>query len=265
MTTLGLPSQCSRAFHAASQKFIVVQLANQNISPKSDRPALRVLGGFSTKNEALEHSKLVNEVEQCTTIITELHNFLPVFDKYEHVNDDFQRQHVEALLERDKKKREEELAQFEKRLSNKVVENTTEKKVEETKSATKSETYGEVDGKCVSAIQDKHVLSSQKFAVVSFLNHETEPCIKIYGLCPSIEEAEQFSRCVVAHKIKDMDIVTVDTNQWIYPCSYFTADLRGKITYRNEIQNAIMQSEFSREAKVSDVMATEDCNVVEIK
>jgi hypothetical protein len=41
MTTLGLPSQCSQAFHEASQKFIVVQLANQNISPKSDRPALR--------------------------------------------------------------------------------------------------------------------------------------------------------------------------------------------------------------------------------
>lgn len=269
MTTLGNPSDCSTAFYDVSQSFVVVQLANQQIFPKASQPAFRILGAFPSNEKALKHANRVNEKTMCTTIITKLHDFFAILNNYDHANVDYQKQHVAALLQRDKDAEEEAFERFEQRKKgqNAVAEESAKTTtMTETDGERKSEQKSEEKSGNVADIFNDLVIPNQQFAVVSFLEHEVEPCVKIYGLCPTITDSEKFSQHVVAHKVKDHDIVTVDMYQWIYPRLYFCTNHRNKMTYRNKIQNDIMQGEFSREAKINDFMATKQpFNTVEIK
>ena len=257
---------CSQKFQDPAQRFLAVQLANADISPRSSSPAFRVLGAFGLREEALLHIKRVNNTTaQYTSIICETHNFFVVINNYANATPEYQQQHSQALLERDAGCKQSADAEFaRRRLSSvgkqvvtknpKPPEKSLEKSLEEPLEEPPEEKSNVgTDG----AIMQNLMVPNQNFAVVSFLNHNLEPCVQIHGVCTAVDTAEQFTRSVVAHRVKDQNIVTVDMYQWIHPTAFFKHKSDIPTTYRDSAQNDIMIAEEGREAHICNFKETE--------
>lgn len=239
-------------FELNDQKYVVFSLSSKEIPPKAidaKQPAFRIMGCFSSQEDAKEHADFVSESnKQVSLFIDECRTWIVIPDTFENcVN----AQHISdvktKLLQEYAKVRKHDDEEFEKAREGCDIERTV-----------RTESDAQVDNVPKTTPESRsHILKGscnihgQDLAVVVILpNHDTgEAMFQILGCFSKQEDADRWIRNVASRKILNYDMHVISTCQWIFP-NRMQGDGAQNMEYRNPELQKIMEKQRAAPGEV---------------
>lgn len=241
-------------FEIPDQKFIVFSLSHARFAPvaqEPDNPAVRLYGAFETAEEAVEHAKMLMSQDPNTSfMVNKTHEWIAAVagpERFSESPNVIKR--VLAEHETQRKKNDEDFkTNVEKKEIVSGIEDITDE-VEKTKSQ-----VDKAPPKTLKKLLNMGRVPDHNVTVGTFLKDFSSECefiFKIYGFVESDAAAHKWVCNVVGNQVRDMDIDTMTTGQWIFPQSMSNKTSR-KEEYRSTELNSIMKEHKAQPKRVEE-------------
>lgn len=231
-------------FHISGQDFFLITMGTAVLAPRpkdTSRPALRVYGAFGTKEEAIEHSDIVKEMDPYASLVIVPRDEWVLMPQTEEARDD---PGVNTA------RRDRILAEHRDRRL--VSEDNFKERVqthEETIPASMNEVAEEDDDvleaealvyKPPKRLRTGAEVRGQSVVVFCAVTHEFGECVlKFLGCFESTDEANQWARNVATREIVHDDVLVSPCCEWIYPNA---SDRKATHNYRIDELQRIMDA-----------------------
>lgn len=270
------PPIAKRELKNADRAFVLVNLAHQSRRPKSDKPAIRILGFFPDVESAEEHSKLVEAHDStCALAVLSTCSWY-VLTKSQDPSPADVKTKLDALLDKHKQLRISRKIEFEqhraelrgdrKPLYQHEALNPCEEDVDVATTAppkmsvtalpvsggaaeSKEGGGSKVKVKPVPATLEQRNLKSAVLSVMEDYEDSSEIAFAVYDGFENDEAAQTYVEHVAKRIVQDHDIAVVAMYEWLYP------ELREhdavKQVERNAELNRIMSARRARDSEVN--------------
>ena len=270
------PPIAKRELKNADRAFVLVNLAHQSRRPKSDKPAIRILGFFPDVESAEEHSKLVEAHDStCALAVLSTCSWY-VLTKSQDPSPADVKTKLDALLDKHKQLRISRKSEFEqhraelrgdrKPLYQHEALNPCEEDVDVATTAppkmsvtalpvsggaaeSKEGGGSKVKVKPVPATLEQRNLKSAVLSVMEDYEDSSEIAFAVYDGFENDEAAQTYVEHVAKRIVQDHDIAVVAMYEWLYP------ELREhdavKQVERNAELNRIMSARRARDSEVN--------------
>lgn len=205
------------------QEFVLVSMGTQVLAPRplhSDKPCMRIYGGFPTRDDALEHMEIVKERdERCSFLVVRLGHWtiLPATERVRDDPEEAERRTLVKIRER-RERSKEERSRFEQAVKEHApCDDAKEVPEEEGAEDTEAEHLVYAPPKRLRAGAE---VRGQSVAAICVIPDEMgEPLVRVLGLFESMVEADRWCQDVGLRHVTEDDIVMVPTCDWFYPNS----------------------------------------------
>ena len=211
-------------FRNPEQRFALVSMGTGVLAPKpvdSTRPMLRVYGAFATREEAVEHSDVVEQMDPaCSRMIVEMHEWILMPQNEACLHPDANRKRLQTLLQAHRVRQMEDGDAFHKRVelrdgepSASSAHPANEEDDEETKEA-EALVYKPPRRLRVGA----EVRGQNFMALCAIPNAVTGEClVKLLGLFDTQQDADVWVQNIASRHVTDDDIHIGRTCEWVFP------------------------------------------------
>lgn len=243
------------------QDFALVTMGTNVLAPRpldALRPALRVYGSFSSKEEAVEHASVVSSLDStCSLAVVPMREWF-ILPQTEECRDD-----PEARMRRGARrlqqwrvKQAEDGENFERRVNDHLQpdESTQEdddairRREEEEDGTTEAEDLVYRPPKRLTRVGAE--VRGHAFVALSVIpdNVVGECLVKLHGFHETVQDADQWSRNVASRTVTDDDIFVAPACEWLYP----NGETKSSTHYRNDELQRIMDAAERNPQAVED-------------
>jgi hypothetical protein len=267
------PSDGPTTLRVGDQSVLLLSLSTSGISPRSTEPAFRVVGAFSTADEAKEHALVVQRDDPASSLF--LHpsgDWMLAAPTPDRVRDE---PAIESMLERHRREVERDRREFaeHKEQCLQRPEPVREREVlgedggdpmeEDAACSSPSSPQGVVGTRARLRLPASSAVVGQRLAVVSFVADdedtvregrpagEREVAFRVHGCVDTVREADGWIRNVLSKSIRDHDLHVVSTCEWVFPLR-MTPDRAPNETFPDTELHTIMERHRTEPARVKE-------------
>lgn len=240
----------SLPFKIPDQDHVLISLGTRVLAPRSDdptRPALRVYGAFPTRDEAVDHSTYIRELDDvCSLIIAQRDEWI-LCPQTNETRDDAEEaaRRRDAKLARYHANRNDDIARFKHEVSEKLA--CPEASVQEVADEEKVQLHPPPR-----KLRAGAAVQGQGFVALCVVPDEDgEVLIRILGCFEDMSCAETWIRNEGSRNITEFDIVVASTCQWLFP----NAVMEGPVFYRIPELQRIMDGAKANVKQVKEYKA----------
>jgi hypothetical protein len=255
-----------------SQTVALVHMTHKNQRPKSLNPGIRIIGAFSTPEEAVTFTETHFPNSKEAPMWITMHQLVPICKSLESQMD---RDYIVSTIENiiavhdkvitdNKKRYEEDLASKRSGESGHSVSKIRQKyqSTRKDNGRTKAiraqfEQNAETAGTVGNALSGNQAVQGQSFAVIVTLqdirtkslkgNADLEPLVAVLFLAKSLEDAKIYAKYTASKVYKNCCIDIIDACQWVFPEA---VDIHPQTQYGHEELSLIMKSKETNKAMV---------------
>lgn len=229
---------------------VLLNIAHHNRRPCCQRAAFRILGVFPSAKEAEEHA--ANLPRDASLHLLPLCKWTPIM-RDEDVNSSGMT-HLEALGQRHRDRIREHAEEFEANVANRRAGAVHSKEVEKT--STVYQLPGNVTAN-VSAIPISSEVRMQRFAVVSVIQDDLEPCIDmqqpavlIWEVAETEQEAQEIIKERIGRTVTDVHLDVVAMYEWLFPTAVDLSKVKEE--YRDSKLDDLMRHRKEEHLRVAE-------------
>ena len=240
---------------SSSTRFVLLNLAHQQRRPQCDRAAFRILGVFSTVEEAKEHAALVPK--DASLHVLPLQVWTPL-TRDENVSPADAIAHLEHLGRRHQQRIDAHDEEFRDNLARQKTGAVTAVAVADDTAVSKFQ--APAGSAPVSTIPVAAEVRMQRFAIVSVIHDEDkktsdepdlqEPALLVWEVCETESEAEDIIKTQLGRRVSDVHLDVVAMYEWLFPTQ---VDLsRVKEEYRDPKLDELMKYRKEEHLRVAE-------------
>ena len=244
-------------FKRHDQNFVLFSTSHEQMSPiatDSSNPGVRIYGTFETQEDAIDHAKMITEVDSCNIQLSKTHEWiLAVSSPDKLTNEEYIKHKTDTMVRKYIAGLEVNRSEFEENVKNKEVN---------FESSDKNEEKNEVDAslyknmKKATKLPRSLEVRDQSFCVVSFLpdiiNKVPEFLFKVYTCESTQEDADRYVRNIAGDLVKDFNMDVVNTCEWLHPQSCIDGSKIKNEVFRSPELGKIMNMHKSQPEKVEN-------------
>lgn len=252
-----------------SQKFFLYNIAHEEQSPKTSRPAIRILGAFEDRASAVS---MIPQNSPISYFVSPLHKFIPITAKpatpevASAIVAEISQIHEDILLQNDK--------DFEETVAEQRT-GTTSRSVGAIRGAAKQTQRPrniEVDNRNLCPpLTAASCLDGQRFVVITYLadlrlasldgSEPPEPLFAVLWITNTVEDGEKYAKYTASTAYPRCTLDVVDCYKWLFP-----EDIKSDQIAREDFGNDDLDAIFKkRKANIQKISALEsehpDCVV----
>ena len=225
-TYFGQTSSCVRIPYVnPTQRFALVSMGTAVLAPipaDRTRPALRVYGAFSSREEAREHAEDVRAVDaECSLVLLTLHEWvLMPQDDATRLDPEANARRREALLEEHHARRANAEDTFRRRVETRDGAGpTTVTPPEEDGDDAETREAEDLVYKPLRRLRAGAEVRGQNYvALCAIPNADTGEClVKVLGCFDTDADADMWTKGVASRRVTEDDIHVGRTCEWVYP------------------------------------------------
>lgn len=225
---------------------VLLNLAHQNRRPRCNRAAFRVLGVFSTSEEARHHAE--NLPKDASLHLLPLNTWTPIMRDEEAVN---AMEHLQALGEHHRDRIREHAEEFEANVAQRRTGSVREASVAPAPQEPAHQ------GSPVSSIPITAEVRMQRFAVVSVIQDEREdnpddqqPALLVWDAVETEQEARDIVKDRIARTVQDVHLDVVAMYEWLFPTALDLSKVKEE--YRDEKLDQLMRHRKEEHLRVAE-------------
>lgn len=210
-------------FEIPGQSFMLVSMGTAVLGPRPvdvTRPALRVYGGFPTREDAREHSELIATLDDgCSLIVVRQGEWI-VMPQNERIRDDAEanKQRCQKKLQCFRAKQADDVDSFRKCVAEQVERPLPSSMNTEPEDKDEQEEAEQLVYKPPKRIRSGAEVRGQTILAMCVIPDEFGECLfKLLGCFESTVEADRWIQNIGSRRITDDDIFVASTCEWIYP------------------------------------------------
>lgn len=240
-------------FELPDQKVVLLSIGTSVLAPRPVdpcRPALRVYGAFACREDAMEHSEVIRNMDpECSLLILNRDKWF-MFPQTEKMRDN--KEAAEARMEQKllahRTKQAEESSEFDKAVKERAERPASSAPSPDAEDAEDTREAEAMVYKPPRRLRAGGEVRGQSVVAMCVIRDEFGEClIRILGCFESTTESDNWVRNVATRHVTEDDVCVAPTCEWIYPngVSTTTSSMRYRV---DELQRIMDAAERNPEA-----------------